>query len=102
MANAVTSENGQMKIVKNVVQGLSAKSSTLTSLLTSNSSVASGKFSGRRIYMTKAADGTTRVIASSSNLLPKAVSGQQSVVKVQGAGGVQQLQIQQPGNSFTL
>lgn len=87
-----------MKIVKNVVvpsQSLAGKS-TLTSLLTANTTAAGNKFAGRRIYMTKAADGTTRVIAGASNILPKGTVNQQSLIKVQTTG-VQQIQVQQPG-----
>ncbi|KAK4876450.1 hypothetical protein RN001_012872 [Aquatica leii] len=97
----VTTADGHMKIVKNVVMpssNLSGKS-TLTSLLTANTtSPGNNKFAGRRIFMTKAADGTTRVIAGAANILPKTASNQQSLIKVQASNvpGVQQLQIQQP------
>lgn len=83
-----------MKIVKNVVVPTSGKT-TLTSLLTANSTTGN-KFAGRRIFMTKAADGTTRVIAGTANILPKTVQNpQQSLIKVQTTGG--QIQVQQPG-----
>lgn len=46
--------------------------------------------------MTKAADGTTRVIAGASNILPKGAT-QQSLIKVQPG---QQLQLQNQGAHF--
>lgn len=80
-----------MKIVKNVVvQNQGLNKNTLTSLLTSNSN----KLAGRRILMTKGPDGTTRVIAG-SNIVPKTLTTnpqQQSLIKVQTAGGAQQIQ----------
>lgn len=88
----MTTADGQVKIVKNVVmpnQVIAGTKNTLTSLLTANSS----KLAGRRILMTKAADGTTRVIAGGTNILPKG-SGQQSLIKVQPG---QQIQIQTQG-----
>ncbi|KAK5645407.1 hypothetical protein RI129_006707 [Pyrocoelia pectoralis] len=97
----VTTADGQMKIVKNVVMPSSnlAGKSTLTSLLTANTTpTGNNKFTGRRIFMTKAADGTTRVIAGAANILPKTVTNQQSLIKVQTStiSNVQQIQVQQP------
>ncbi|KAB0795122.1 hypothetical protein PPYR_11961 [Photinus pyralis] len=97
----VTTADGQMKIVKNVVMpgaNLSTKS-TLTSLLTANTTpTGNNKFTGRRIFMTKAADGTTRVIAGAANILPKTPPNSQSLIKVQTSTvpTVQQIQVQQP------
>lgn len=89
-----------MKIVKNVVLPSQTGKSTLTSLLTANTTPAgNNKFSGRRILMTKAPDGTTRLITGTTNILPKAGTNQQSLIKVQ-TSGVQQIQLQQPGNLF--
>lgn len=89
----MTTADGQVKIVKNVVmpnQVLSAGAkNTLTSLLTTSSN----KLAGRRILMTKAADGTTRVITGATNILPKGAT-QQSLIKVQPG---QQVQIQPQG-----
>lgn len=87
-----------MKIVKNVVVPNTSGKTTLTSLLTANSTTGN-KFAGRRIFMTKAADGTTRVIAGTTNILPKATvqTPQQSLIKVQTSGGQIQLQQQQAG-----
>lgn len=88
----VTTADGQVKIVKNVVvpnQVITGAKNTLTSLLTTNSN----KLAGRRILMTKAADGTTRVIAGATNILPKG-STPQSLIKVQPG---QQVQIQTQG-----
>lgn len=70
-------------------QVLTGTKNTLTSLLTANSN----KLAGRRILMTKAADGTTRVIAGATNILPKGAAPQ-SLIKVQPG---QQLQIQTQG-----
>ncbi|XP_030753207.1 nucleosome-remodeling factor subunit NURF301 isoform X3 [Sitophilus oryzae] len=80
----VTSADGTVKIVKNVVvpnQSVVSGKHTLTSLLTSNSKIA-----GRRILMTKGPDGTTRVVSGgSTNILPKNLQNvpQQSLIKVQ-------------------
>lgn len=94
-----TTPDGQMKIVKNIAnQAVVGGKTTLTSLLTSNSN----KLVGRRLLMTKAADGTTRVVANASNILPKNLQNtQQSLIKVQTTGAqpsLQTVQIQQPGN----
>ncbi|KAK9686188.1 PHD-finger [Popillia japonica] len=104
----VTTADGQMKIVKNVVvpnqtvgkttltslltannnaagkPNQTVGKTTLTSLLTANNNAAGNKFAGRRIFMTKAPDGVT--------------NPQQSLIKVQTTAGqpVQQIQIQQP------
>lgn len=88
-----------MKIVKNVVVPNTAGKTTLTSLLTANSTTGN-KFAGRRIFMTKAADGTTRVITGTANILPKGIANsQQSLIKVQTTSGqaLQQIQIQPTG-----
>lgn len=93
----VTTADGQVKIVKNVVmsnQVIAGAKNTLTSLLTANSN----KLGGRRILMTKTADGTTRVIAGATNILPKGAT-QQSLIKVQPG---QQLQIQTQGKENSL
>lgn len=93
----VTTADGQVKIVKNVVmpnQVIAGAKNTLTSLLTSNSN----KLAGRRILMTKAADGTTRVITGATNILPKGAA-QQSLIKVQPG---QQIQIQSGQGNSTL
>ncbi|XP_049823872.1 nucleosome-remodeling factor subunit NURF301 isoform X3 [Aethina tumida] len=90
-----TTVDGQMKIIKNVVlpnQSVISGKNTLTSLLTSNN-----KLAGRRILMTKAPDGTTRVMTGGANLLPKNIitttgNGQQSLIKVQTTAGQQLLQ----------
>lgn len=71
-------------------QVIAGAKNTLTSLLTSNSN----KLAGRRILMTKAADGTTRVITGATNILPKGATPQ-SLIKVQPG---QQIQIQGQGN----
>lgn len=58
----------------------------LTSLLTSTTNSASGKtFLGtRRIFMTKGADGTTRVVTGPTSILPKTAGQQgQSLIKIQ-------------------
>jgi nucleosome-remodeling factor subunit BPTF len=86
-----------MKIVKNIAnQSVVSGKTTLTSLLTSNSN----KLVGRRLLMTKAADGTTRVVANAANILPKNLqNAQQSLIKVQTTGAqptLQTVQIQQP------
>lgn len=98
--STVTTADGQMKIVKNVVvPNQTVGKTTLTSLLTANNNAAGNKFAGRRIFMTKAPDGTTRVITAGSAILPKGVTNpQQSLIKVQTTAGqpVQQIQIQQP------
>jgi SH3-like domain-containing protein len=93
-----TTPDGQMKIVKNIAnQSVVSGKTTLTSLLTSNSN----KLVGRRLLMTKAADGTTRVVANAANILPKNLqNAQQSLIKVQTTGAqptLQTVQIQQPG-----
>lgn len=101
MFAVTTTPDGQMKIVKSISnQAVVSGKTTLTSLLTSNSN----KLVGRRLLMTKAADGTTRVVANAANILPKNVqSTQQSLIKVQTSTGVQPtlqtVQIQQPGES---
>jgi nucleosome-remodeling factor subunit BPTF len=92
-----TTPDGQMKIVKNIAnQSVVSGKTTLTSLLTSNSN----KLVGRRLLMTKAADGTTRVVANAANILPKNLqNAQQSLIKVQTTGAqptLQTVQIQQP------
>ncbi|XP_063923379.1 nucleosome-remodeling factor subunit NURF301 isoform X3 [Zophobas morio] len=92
-----TTPDGQMKIVKNIAnQPVVSGKTTLTSLLTSNSN----KLVGRRLLMTKAADGTTRVVANAANILPKNLqNAQQSLIKVQTTGAqptLQTVQIQQP------
>ncbi|KRT79741.1 PHD finger motif containing protein [Oryctes borbonicus] len=96
----VTTADGQMKIVKNVVvPNQTIGKTTLTSLLTANNNAAGNKFTGRRIFMTKAPDGTTRVLTAGSAILPKGVTNtQQSLIKIQTTTGqpVQQIQIQQP------
>ncbi|CAH0555321.1 unnamed protein product [Brassicogethes aeneus] len=90
----VTTTTDGLKIIKNVVgpnQSVISGKNTLTSLLTSNSN----KLAGRRILMTKAPDGTTRVITGATNIIQKNLPGsQQSLIKVQTTGG-QQIQIQQ-------
>ncbi|XP_017781455.1 PREDICTED: nucleosome-remodeling factor subunit NURF301 isoform X2 [Nicrophorus vespilloides] len=73
----VTTADGQMKIVKNVIPGQLSGKTTLTSLLTTNN-----KFTGRKIFMTKAADGTTRVITGNASLIQKTPQGQ-SLIKLQ-------------------
>ncbi|XP_064211218.1 nucleosome-remodeling factor subunit NURF301 isoform X5 [Tribolium castaneum] len=93
-----TTPDGQMKIVKNIAnQAVVSGKTTLTSLLTSNSN----KLVGRRLLMTKAADGTTRVVANAASILPKNIQNtQQSLIKVQTTGAqstLQTVQIQQPG-----
>ncbi|KAK9882651.1 hypothetical protein WA026_022517 [Henosepilachna vigintioctopunctata] len=93
----VTSD-GQMKIVKNIVlpsQTVMAGKNTLTSLLTSNTK----QLAGRRILMTKAPDGTTRVITSSPAVGAKGLQNSPSLIKVQTSSGqqIQTVQIQQPG-----
>lgn len=75
-------------------QVIAGAKNTLTSLLTANSN----KLGGRRILMTKTADGTTRVIAGATNILPKGAT-QQSLIKVQPG---QQLQIQTQGKENSL
>ncbi|KAL3268250.1 hypothetical protein HHI36_007374 [Cryptolaemus montrouzieri] len=89
--------DGQMKIVKNIVlpsQSVLTGKNTLTSLLTSNTK----QLAGRRILMTKAPDGTTRVITSSP-VAKGLQNSQQSLIKVQTSSGqqIQTVQIQQPG-----
>lgn len=102
MLLAVTAADGQMKIVKNVVvpnQTIANAKNTLTSLLTGNSN----KLTGRRILMTKAADGTTRVIAGATNVLGKGTqNSQQSLIKVQSGTPGQQVQIQSQGQLFCV
>lgn len=92
-----TTPDGQMKIVKNLGNQVVSGKTTLTSLLTSNSN----KLIGRRLLMTKAPDGTTRVVANSANILPKNIqNSQQSLIKVQTSSGqqtVQTMSMQQPG-----
>ncbi|KAF7271636.1 hypothetical protein GWI33_015487 [Rhynchophorus ferrugineus] len=89
----VTTADGSMKIVKNVVvpnQSVVSGKNTLTSLLTSGNKIA-----GRRILMTKGPDGTTRVVSSgNTNILPKNAQNiqQQSLIKVQTTNGQQILQ----------
>ncbi|XP_064211217.1 nucleosome-remodeling factor subunit NURF301 isoform X2 [Tribolium castaneum] len=95
-----TTPDGQMKIVKNIAnQAVVSGKTTLTSLLTSNSN----KLVGRRLLMTKAADGTTRVVANAASILPKNIQNtQQSLIKVQTTGAqstLQTVQIQQPVTS---
>ncbi|KAJ8968859.1 hypothetical protein NQ317_016782 [Molorchus minor] len=93
-----TAQDGQMKIVKNVVvpnQSVVSGKNTLTSLLTSNSN----KLAGRRILMTKGPDGTTRVITGTANILPKNLqTTQQSLIKAQTTSSqqTQPIQAQQP------
>ncbi|XP_045474832.1 nucleosome-remodeling factor subunit NURF301 isoform X2 [Harmonia axyridis] len=93
-------KDGQMKIVKNIVlpnQSVITGKNTLTSLLTSNSK----HLAGRRILMTKAPDGTTRMITSPS-VGPKGLhNSQQGLIKVQTSSGqqIQTVQIQQPAAS---
>lgn len=90
----VTSADGTVKIVKNVVvptQPVVSGKNTLTSLLTS-----SNKIAGRRILMTKGPDGTTRVVTGTptSGIVTKPVSNtQQSLIKLQttGSSTVQQV-----------
>lgn len=84
-----------MKIVKNVVvpTTLATGKNTLTSLLTANST----KLAGRRILMTKAPDGSTRVITGAANIAPKGI--QNSVVKVQ-TGTAGQIQLQPQGEFY--
>ncbi|XP_022917774.2 nucleosome-remodeling factor subunit NURF301 isoform X2 [Onthophagus taurus] len=96
----VTTADGQMKIVKNVVlpNQVTGKT-TLTSLLTGNNATPGKNVAGRRIFMTKAPDGTTRVITAGAAILPKNVpNNQQSLIKVQTTTGqaIQQIQLQQP------
>ncbi|XP_025834373.1 nucleosome-remodeling factor subunit NURF301 isoform X2 [Agrilus planipennis] len=91
----------QMKVVKNVIVPNTATpgKSTLTSLLTANNAAGVNKYAGRRIFMTKGPDGSTRVIAGSPGIITKGAQAvQQSLIKVQTTGGqtVQQIQIQQP------
>ncbi|XP_018334706.1 nucleosome-remodeling factor subunit NURF301 isoform X2 [Agrilus planipennis] len=90
-----------MKVVKNVIVPNTATpgKSTLTSLLTANNAAGVNKYAGRRIFMTKGPDGSTRVIAGSPGIITKGAQAvQQSLIKVQTTGGqtVQQIQIQQP------
>lgn len=86
--------------------------STLTSLLTANTNNAAANktFIGtRRIFMTKGADGTTRMITGPTSILPKAgtAGGQQSLIKLQTPSGqtLQTIPLQQgapqPGNVLT-
>ena len=98
---SVTTADGQVKIVKNVVvpNQVSGRT-TLTSLLTNN--VPSSKFAGRKVIMTKGTDGSSRMIAA--NILPKGVqTTQQSLIKIQPTTGqsAQQIQIQQSGKFET-
>ncbi|XP_044753874.1 nucleosome-remodeling factor subunit NURF301 isoform X3 [Coccinella septempunctata] len=96
---SIQSKDGQMKIVKNIVlpnQSVITGKNTLTSLLTSNSK----QLAGRRILMTKAPDGTTRMITS-PNVGQKGVhNSQQGLIKVQTSSGqqIQTVQIQQPAS----
>ncbi|XP_018571402.1 nucleosome-remodeling factor subunit NURF301 isoform X2 [Anoplophora glabripennis] len=96
----VTTADGQMKIVKNVVvpnQSVISGKNTLTSLLTN-----SNKLAGRRILMTKGPDGTTRVITGTANILPKNLqTTQQSLIKAQTTSQqqVQPVQVQQATTS---
>lgn len=97
----MTTADGQVKILKNVVvpNQVSGRT-TLTSLLTNN--VSGNKFGGRKVIMAKGTDGSSRVIAT--NILPKGVqTTQQSLIKVQSTTGqpVQQVQIQQSGKFET-
>ncbi|XP_072386734.1 nucleosome-remodeling factor subunit NURF301 isoform X2 [Diabrotica undecimpunctata] len=98
----VTTSDGQVKIVKNVVvpsQAIVSGKNTLTSLLTSNTT----KLAGRRILMTKGPDGTTRVITGST-IIPKTLpTTQQSLIKSPAVTGAQLVQTptqsQQPTTS---
>lgn len=106
-AQVTTTPDGQTRIIKNIVIPNNSatlggnKPTTLTSLLTSNTG---NKFTGRRIIMTKAPDGTPKMIqAGSMNLVNRNTSGAgaQTVaagIKLQSTGGNQQLvqQLQQP------
>lgn len=93
------SQDGQLKIVKNVVmpgQTVVQGKNTLTSLLSQGNK----QLAGRRIFMTKAPDGTTKVIAGASNVqIGKSAPNGQGLIKVQTSSGqqIQTLQIQQPG-----
>lgn len=105
----VTQPDGSIKIVNKVVLPSSpittSTKTTLTSLLTGNNANNGNKtFIGtRRIFMTKGADGTTRMITGPANILPKsstAQSSQQSLIKLQTPPGqqLQTLQLQQSPN----
>ncbi|XP_044734089.1 nucleosome-remodeling factor subunit NURF301, partial [Chrysoperla carnea] len=103
--------DGTLKIVNKIPMTPNSNSvgkSALTSLLTSNSTPLSGNktlIGTRRIYMTKGADGTSRVITTPTSILPKAGStpggavqstSSPSIIKVQTPGGttVQTIQVQ--------
>lgn len=101
--------DGTLKIVNKIPMTPNSNSvgkSALTSLLTSNSTPLSGNktlIGTRRIYMTKGADGTSRVITTPTSILPKAggtpgvqSTSSPSIIKVQTPGGttVQTIQVQ--------
>lgn len=87
-------------------QNILSGKSTLTSLLTSNTTtpITANKtlIGTRRIYMTKGTDGTSRVISTPTSILPKGSAGatpgngSPSVIKVQSSSGttVQTIQVQ--------
>lgn len=71
--------DGKLQVVKSVMPGQAGK--TLTSLLTANNTAGGKQFTGRRIFMTKAADGTTRVLTGSPQI-------------IKGPGGNQMIKLQ--------
>lgn len=81
-------QDGTLKMVTKVAipaspGGQGSGKSTLTSLLTGASNNSGKNFLGtRRIFMTKGADGTTRVVTGPTSILPKA-SGQQAAPQTQ-------------------
>ncbi|XP_063224982.1 nucleosome-remodeling factor subunit NURF301 isoform X2 [Bacillus rossius redtenbacheri] len=88
MVPSTQSGDGTVKMVTKVAippspNSLSGKS-TLTSLLTGTPNNTTGKtlLGTRRVFMTKGADGTTRVVSAPTSILPKTTQSQ-SLIRVQ-------------------
>ncbi|XP_049831961.1 nucleosome-remodeling factor subunit NURF301 isoform X2 [Schistocerca gregaria] len=85
--------DGSLKVVTKVAipsspnTQLTSGKSTLTSLLTSTNNTSGKALLGtRRIFMTKGADGTTRVMTGPTSILPKTAQQPQSLIKIQPSG----------------